>query len=54
MKYSKPEIEIIEINAIDVIATSGGGSNEGNEETTNPTPGGSGTPIVPFNNYWGN
>lgn len=45
MNYSKPEIEIIEITTIDVIATSGGGTNE---ETEKPNPGGSGTPIVPL------
>ncbi len=37
MKYSKPEIEIIEINAVDVIATSG-----------DPNPGENGGPMVPF------
>lgn len=50
MKYSKPEIEIIEINAVDVIATSG----EDNKPSTGPN----GGPVVEFstgdyNNYWG-
>lgn len=52
MKYSKPEIEIVDIDRVDVIATSG----EGGQYTPDPDQ----TPIVPRNNteatttgYWG-
>lgn len=53
MKYSKPEIEIVDIDMVDVIATSG--------DESEYTPGDNQTPVVPRNSseistagYWGN
>ena len=45
MKYTRPELEIIELDVLDVIQTSNGGEG-GNTGEKEPTPGGNGTPIV--------
>lgn len=39
MKYTKPEMEIMEIEVIDVIQTSPGGTEEGIKPGDNGTPG---------------
>ncbi len=49
MKYSKPEIEILNLSMLDVIATSG-------TEDEMPGTTENGTPPMPFStgDYWGN
>ncbi len=46
MKYTRPEVEIMELDVLDVIQTSGTYPEE--EKPVDPTPGGNGGPMVPF------
>lgn len=50
MKYTKPEVESIELNLVDIIRTSG---DEENPENGEYVPGKNETEFVPRTNFWG-